>query len=42
MIGLMTVIKRGFIDYKMKIYKVGIIGFGYWGPNIVRNFNIDC
>ncbi|NTW18005.1 MAG: Gfo/Idh/MocA family oxidoreductase, partial [Syntrophaceae bacterium] len=19
--------------------KVGIIGYGYWGPNIVRNFN---
>ena len=24
--------------------KVGIIGFGYWGPNLVRNFNLasDC
>ena len=22
-----------------KKYKVGIIGYGYWGPNIVRNFN---
>ena len=24
--------------------KIGIIGFGYWGPNLVRNFNIqtDC
>jgi predicted dehydrogenase len=24
--------------------KVGIIGFGYWGPNLVRNFNFatDC
>ena len=20
--------------------KVGVIGYGYWGPNIVRNFNI--
>ena len=20
--------------------KIGVIGFGYWGPNIVRNFNI--
>jgi predicted dehydrogenase len=24
------------VDNKMKI---GVIGFGYWGPNIVRNFN---
>ena len=21
------------------MYRIGIIGFGYWGPNIVRNFN---
>ena len=21
--------------------KVGIIGFGYWGPNVARNFNIS-
>ena len=21
------------------MYKAGIIGYGYWGPNIVRNFN---
>lgn len=21
--------------------KVGIIGFGYWGPNLARNFNMD-
>tara|TARA_B100000886_G_C20419022_1_gene490590 strand:+ start:1344 stop:2348 length:1005 start_codon:yes stop_codon:yes gene_type:complete len=21
------------------MYKIGIIGFGYWGPNIVRNFS---
>ena len=20
-------------------YKVAVIGYGYWGPNIVRNFN---
>ena len=28
----------------IKKYKVGIIGFGYWGPNIVRNFHNhpDC
>ncbi|HLV31570.1 MAG TPA: Gfo/Idh/MocA family oxidoreductase, partial [Chitinispirillaceae bacterium] len=19
--------------------RIGVIGFGYWGPNIVRNFN---
>ena len=19
--------------------KIGIVGFGYWGPNLVRNFN---
>ena len=19
--------------------KVGVIGYGYWGPNVVRNFN---
>ena len=19
--------------------KIGVIGYGYWGPNIVRNFN---
>ena len=26
------------------MYNVGVIGFGYWGPNIVRNFiqNKDC
>lgn len=23
----------------MRIVKVAVIGFGYWGPNIVRNFN---
>lgn len=23
----------------MKKIKVGIIGYGYWGPNVVRNFN---
>ena len=24
--------------------KVGVIGYGYWGPNVVRNFAIqpDC
>ncbi len=21
------------------MFKIGVIGFGYWGPNIVRNFN---
>ena len=21
------------------MYKVSVIGFGYWGPNIVRNFS---
>ena len=21
------------------MYNVAVIGFGYWGPNIVRNFN---
>lgn len=28
----------------MKKYKIGVIGFGYWGPNIVRNFHNhpDC
>jgi predicted dehydrogenase len=24
---------------KTNILKVGVIGYGYWGPNIVRNFN---
>ena len=22
------------------IIKIGVIGFGYWGPNIVRNFSV--
>ena len=24
--------------------KLGVIGYGYWGPNIVRNFSVhaDC
>ena len=28
----------------MKKYNVAVIGYGYWGPNIVRNFydNTDC
>ena len=21
--------------------KVGLIGFGYWGPNLARNFNLN-
>jgi predicted dehydrogenase len=27
-----------------KIIKVGVVGCGYWGPNLVRNFNLlpDC
>jgi predicted dehydrogenase len=27
------------LDRRMKEIKVGIIGCGYWGPNLVRNFN---
>jgi predicted dehydrogenase len=23
----------------MKEIKVGVIGCGYWGPNLIRNFN---
>jgi predicted dehydrogenase len=26
-------------NLKENMLKVGVIGFGYWGPNIVRNFN---
>ena len=26
-------------DEKTLMYRIGIIGFGYWGPNIVRNFS---
>ncbi|MEO1289537.1 MAG: Gfo/Idh/MocA family oxidoreductase, partial [Chloroflexota bacterium] len=22
-----------------RVVKVGVIGYGYWGPNLVRNFN---
>mgnify|MGYP001458478419 CR=1 FL=1 len=25
-------------DQKNKIIKIGVIGYGYWGPNLVRNF----
>ena len=21
---------------------IGLIGFGYWGPNLARNFNVDA
>ena len=21
--------------------KIGLIGFGYWGPNLARNFNVN-
>ena len=29
---------------KLSKIKVAVIGYGYWGPNIVRNFskNSDC
>ncbi|MCL4417625.1 MAG: Gfo/Idh/MocA family oxidoreductase [Actinobacteria bacterium] len=23
----------------MKKFKIGVVGLGYWGPNLVRNFN---
>ena len=23
----------------MKALRVGVIGYGYWGPNLARNFN---
>ena len=22
-----------------EVIRIGVIGYGYWGPNIVRNFN---
>ncbi len=25
----------------MRQFRVGVIGYGYWGPNLVRNFNDD-
>ena len=27
------------LDVAKDVLKVGVIGYGYWGPNIVRNFH---
>ena len=24
-----------------KMIKIGLIGYGYWGPNLARNFNVN-
>jgi len=29
-----------FIDQEEYMINMGIIGYGYWGPNIVRNFSV--
>ena len=28
-------------DTKSDLARMGVIGYGYWGPNIVRNFHIQ-
>ena len=34
---------RGVVEMS-KLINVGLIGFGYWGPNLIRNFSglLDC
>jgi predicted dehydrogenase len=27
------------IDFREDVVRIGVIGYGYWGPNIVRNFH---
>src|SRR5712664_4101874 len=27
------------VDFREDVIRVGVIGYGYWGPNIVRNFH---
>ena len=27
------------VDVKEKPLNVAVVGFGYWGPNLARNFN---
>ena len=27
------------IDFREDVIRIGVIGYGYWGPNIVRNFH---
>lgn len=33
-------VKKDLTIENIVMVKVGIIGFGYWGPNLVRNFNL--
>lgn len=30
--------ERGADEGQAKIINIGIIGYGYWGPNLLRNF----